>query len=394
MDTLLALDESAKQIPNMELCQQAHRYEYAVQNGNSGDAEELKQSIVEVMVADAMAPHYGALCAKYGWEIDQAKDAAMKETISEELEKIGKSYADALENAGDMELLDANFAKARLYARIGDIEKAYEAYDVILAQKKVSSGKKIDATLEKTRVAFFAMDKTRIKTLLEDAKKLIDIGGDWDRRNRWKVYEAYYLMSTREIRKAAEILLECIATFSCVELCSYNEFMSLAVITNIISLSRAQLKSKLVKNPQVISLMRESPHLERLVTSIYNCEYADFFRSIVEMHPVISNDRYLGPHVSYLIREYRVTAYSQFLDAYRSVMLSSMAASFGITVSLLDGELSRFIASGRLNAKIDKVGDIIETSRPDRKNGQYHEVIKKGDVLLNQIQKLARVVQM
>ena len=75
-------------------------------------------------------------------------------------------------------------------------------------------------------------------------------------------------------------------------------------------------------------------------------------------------------------------------------MLSSMATSFGITVSLLDGELSRFIASGRLNAKIDKVGDIIETSRPDRKNGQYHEVIKKGDVLLNQIQKLARVVQM
>jgi 26S proteasome regulatory subunit N7 len=75
-------------------------------------------------------------------------------------------------------------------------------------------------------------------------------------------------------------------------------------------------------------------------------------------------------------------------------MLSSMASSFGISVNLLDGELSRFIASGRLNAKIDKVGDIIETSRPDKKNGQYHEVIKKGDVLLNQIQKLARVIQM
>lgn len=78
----------------------------------------------------------------------------------------------------------------------------------------------------------------------------------------------------------------------------------------------------------------------------------------------------------------------------RSVMLSSMASSFGISVSLLDSELSRFIASGRLNAKIDKVGDIIETSRPDKKNGQYNEVIKKGDVLLNQIQKLARVIQM
>jgi hypothetical protein len=36
-------------------------------------------------------------------------------------------------------------------------------------------------------------------------------------------------------------------------------------------------------------------------------------------------------------------------------MLSSMATSFGISTELLDAELSRFIAAGRLNAKIDKV---------------------------------------
>jgi len=36
-------------------------------------------------------------------------------------------------------------------------------------------------------------------------------------------------------------------------------------------------------------------------------------------------------------------------------MLSSMAQSFGISVPLLDGELSRFIAAGRISAKIDKV---------------------------------------
>ena len=69
-----------------------------------------------------------------------------------------------------------------------------------------------------------------------------------------------------------------------------------------------------------------------------------------------------------------------------------MANAFGLSVTLLDSELSRFISAGRLNAKIDKVGDIIETSRPDQKNAQYQDVIKKGDSLLNQIQKLVRVV--
>ena len=78
-------------------------------------------------------------------------------------------------------------------------------------------------------------------------------------------------------------------------------------------------------------------------------------------------------------------------DIY-SVMLSSMAAAFNITPSFLDSELSRFIAAGRLNAKIDKVGDIIETSRSDKKSAQFQEVVKRGDLLLNRIQKLVRVI--
>jgi 26S proteasome regulatory subunit N7 len=44
-------------------------------------------------------------------------------------------------------------------------------------------------------------DKPKIKILLEEARKLIDFGGDWDRRNRLKVYEAYYLLAAREIRQ-------------------------------------------------------------------------------------------------------------------------------------------------------------------------------------------------
>lgn len=61
-------------------------------------------------------------------------------------------------------------------------------------------------------------------------------------------------------------------------------------------------------------------------------------------------------------------------------------------IALLDAELSRFIAAGRLSAKIDKVGDVVATSRPDRRDAQYQAVIKKGDVLLNQIQKLVRAI--
>lgn len=35
---------------------------------------------------------------------------------------------------------------------------------------------------------------------------------------------------------------------------------------------------------------------------------------------------------------------------------------------------------------------MVETSRPDKKNAQYQEVIKEGDLLLNRLSKLARIV--
>jgi len=201
-----------------------------------------------------------------------------------------------------------------------------------------------------------------------------------------------HLMATREIPKASELLQSCIATFTCVEICTYNNFMFYALLTAIMTLPRIELKKKIVTNPQVISVIRDVPNMQQLLHSIYDCEYSSFLQTVLVVHPRIVGDRYLGPHATFIVREYRILAYSQFLEAYRSVMMSSMAASFGLTLELLDGELSRFIAAGRINAKIDKVGDIVETSRPDKKNSQYTEIVKKGDALLNQIQKLVRVI--
>ena len=37
--------------------------------------------------------------------------------------------------------------------------------------------------------------------------RLIDLGGDWDRRNRLKVYRATFFMATRDLHKAADLLL-------------------------------------------------------------------------------------------------------------------------------------------------------------------------------------------
>ena len=87
--------------------------------------------------------------------------------------------------------------------------------------------------------------------------------------------------------------------------------------------------------------------------------------------------------------------------------LDYMAEAFGVSKEFIDRELAMFITAGRIHAKIDKgdwpdlifeswtfisVNGIIETNRPDEKNRQYQAVIKRGDLLLNRVQKLSRVI--
>jgi 26S proteasome regulatory subunit N7 len=50
------------------------------------------------------------------------------------------------------------------------------------------------------------------------------------------------------------------------------------------------------------------------------------------------------------------------------------------------------ISARRLPCKIDKVDGIIETDPSDERNKYYKGTLKKGDHLLNQIQKLSRAI--
>jgi 26S proteasome regulatory subunit N7 len=384
-DDEVAEKPEERTFPDMQLAQKAFLLE-------SSNDEALKAEVLSAVETDSMAPYYEILCAKYGWMVDDALLAKMNEANEIEKTSLTEKLKDAEENQGEMEVLDALFDIAQMYARIGAKQEAYGAYDVIINMPKVSSGKKIDASMHKLRVSLFFMDLETTRTLMIDAKKLVDNGGDWDRRNRLKAYEAVLLMVERDFKAAAALLLEGIATFTCTELCSYETFIYWAVTTNMLFLSRPNLKKKLVDGPEVLGVIGKLPPLAQMVQGLYECEYAGFFSSLVPLHATLLQDRYLARHARYLIREFRILAYAQFLNSYKSVMISSMAEAFGISTEFVDSELSRFIAGGRLNAKIDKVGGKVETNPPDERNSQYQGVIKKGDMLLTNIQKLARVI--
>ena len=159
---------------------------------------------------------------------------------------------------------------------------------------QVSAGKKIDATMQKCRVALFYMDLEAARGLIVDGKKLVDDGGDWDRRNRLKMYEAVVLMLDRDFKAAAALLLETIPTFTCTELCTYERFVQYAIVTNLLFLGRPELKKKLVDGPEVLGVIGGLPPLEVMVNGLYDCDYAAFFKSLLDLEAELLKDRYLA----------------------------------------------------------------------------------------------------
>jgi len=305
---------------------------------------------------------------------------------------LDQRLAEAEKTEGESEISDALRAKANFFTRIGDKDRAVEAQKVAL-EKTPGLGARIDIVLTLVRIGFFFGDNDLIAAQLKQAEKLIEEGGDWDRRNRLKVYSGLHLVSIRQFKRGGEQFLDALSTFTAVELLSYNDFVALAVIAGALTLKRVDLKKKIIAAPEVIQVLPEIPLLGDLIKNLYDCHYDKFFIALATLEQThLLPSRILSPHTRYYVREMRILAYSQLLESYRSLTLESLSNAFGVSIEFVDSELSRFIAYGRLHCSIDKVHGVVESTRPSLKNAQYETVVRQGDVLLNSVQRLSKVL--
>lgn len=155
---------------------------------------------------------------------------------------------------------------------------------------------------------------------------LIEEGGDWDRRNRLKVYRGLYSMSVRDFKTAAGLFLDTVATFTSYELMDYKTFVTYTVLSCMIALPRTDLREKVrtidivydlwllsscktnlpillnhletlfiicfhsttlvhlrvqvVRGAEILEVLFGLPEVKKYLFSLYNCQYADFFQSL------------------------------------------------------------------------------------------------------------------
>lgn len=380
-------EQGLEKNPNLELAQN----KFLLTLPEHKNDASIRAKLMEAVKAENMGPYYEYLCAEFNWPVDKQLLSELQEKNKTELQKLDEAIADAEKNLGEMEVREANLKKSEYLCRIGDKVGAESAFRKTY-EKTVSLGHRLDIIFHLIRLGLFHLDHDLITRNIEKAKYLIEEGGDWDRRNRLKVYQGVYSVAIRDFKAAATFFLDTVSTFTSYELMDYSTFVRYTVYVAMIALPRNELRDKVVKGAEIQEVLHGLPDVKRYLFSLYNCQYADFFENLAKVEVILRNDYLAYAHYRFYVREMRILAYTQLLESYRSLTLQYMAKAFGVNVDYIDQELSRFISAGRLHAKVDRVGGIVETNRPDSKNWQYQATIKQGDLLLNRIQKLSRVI--
>lgn len=380
-------EEGLEKIPNLTLAKK--KYLLCLPEFNQD--EELKNELLDDIVLNNMAPWYDTIHKDLGWEMDEKLHKTMKAENEKELKILEDGLEEAEESLNETEVREAYIRKAEYLSKIGDFDYSLAILEQTYA-KTGSNMHRLKILFHSIRIGFFCMNHHIISTNLDKAEALIEEGGDWDMRNRFKVYKGLYLMMVKKFKEASELFLDTTSTFTSYELLDYNTFMKYTVLISMVALNRTELKQKIIRANEISSVFHTDQDLRKFVFSLYDCQYADFFLNLAHVENLLRQDFFLYPHYRYYVREMKIKAYAQLLESYRSLSLQYMAEAFGVTVDYIDDELSQYITSGRLTCKIDKVDGIVVSNRTDLKNVQFQGVIKNGDILLNRVQKLSRVL--
>lgn len=392
-------EPSVRRVPNYEISERA----FVLKQPNVEiNKDQVVQSILEIIKNEEMAPYYKYLCEEYlpsgTLQLDQTLYAELARKNEEKVTSLKEKLAKVEENdEGELEQAQCWIELGEYYAQIGDRANALNTLEKALG-KAISTGAKIDIMFTITRLGFFFNDQLFVMEKLDQINVMIEKGGDWERRNRFKTYKGIHCLAKRDFKEAANLLVDSLATFTSVELTSYENIATYASVAGLFTLERTELKSKVIDSPELLSLMNTNSALQSissLTISLYTSDYPSFFPYLLETHQnVLLPCKYLSAHSDFFVREMRRKVYAQLLDSYKTLSLNSMAGAFGVSVDFLDNDLGKFIPNKQLNCVIDRVNGIVETNRPDNKNAQYHLLIKQGDGLLTKLQKYGAAVRL
>jgi len=360
------------------------RKTYADESERLQMLEECSSLIVE----NNMAPFYKTLCSELNIPCDQAKLDSMQKKNDEILSKFDDQLKNAEESEGETDIKKILMQKANYCINIGAKSESIETLNKVL-KSSPTTDMKINCLFKVAFVHFFNADYDDLRPALQNLEDSLTSYSSWEDKNRFKVYKGLYCIAQGNFEDASKNLIETLPTFNTTELVSYENLVCYAVSVAMLILSRRDLKKKCVDGQEIQEGLYGAPLVKEFLKSLYNCRYADFFKNLALIEQELKKSFFMGEVYNIYVEDIRAVAYAQLLESYSSLSLDYMADLFAVSSEFMDEEIAYYIGKGKLNCKINKVTRTINTITPEVKNQKYNEILRQGDLLLSQLQKLA-----
>ncbi|XP_053997960.1 26S proteasome non-ATPase regulatory subunit 6-like [Hylaeus anthracinus] len=356
--------------------------------------ENLRNEFLAIITRKNMSKYYEVACRKFDWIIDEDLLETMRLANEVTWQKLESPDASNVEDPVKRNWRE----KMEFFCEIGDLDRATDVASMIYEDETNSSSTRIEAAFGLFRISYLRYNFRSMGKIIEDITSLMEgscvSGSNWCCRNKLKVYEAVYCLATRNFARATLLLLDCIPTFESYELLPFKEVVEYTILSGMMSLSRSDFDDRFNNNGLLQqALLTESLGYKEYFCSLYDCRYKQFLKNLAWIESELKANPLLHCHYRYYVREMRLRAYSQLLQAYRTINLDRMATEFGVTEEYIEQEVARFVANGRLHCKIDNVAKTIVTvsaigcdrnRAPDAtcdRGLTYQNMIKRGVIM-------------
>ena len=198
-------------------------------------------------------------------------------SIEDKIKEIDEKIAKEEQNVETFDITKFTFEKGKIYKDAKMKEQAISEFKNVIT-KTQSYNLKMESVFEILHIGILYKDLNLISEYIETCRKFLSEGGDWEKKNKLKVYEGLYFLFIKKFKEAGKLFLEALMTFTNTELFEYKYFVFYTVVANIITVDRVTLKNKVIDNTDVVSNVREIPHLQQFLDSFYTGNYKTFFQ--------------------------------------------------------------------------------------------------------------------
>lgn len=304
----------------------------------------------------------------------------MTRTNESTLKKLQEEKNKDPENENYIMSIDKKIAE--YYAQIVDLKNCDPCMKALMKNDS-SLSLQVDIYLCKIRLALILKNKKMLEENILAANDVCHRGCDWDRRNKFKTYDALFKMMRIKFSEAALLFCESLPSFDSEEVISYNDTVIYLIFTGLLSFDRVKLKAAILECSDVLEAKQDIAM--ELAISLYECQYDIYLRKLHNFIMLIEEDPFIGRFANYFCKEMKLRAYKQLLESYQCLSLQCMADTFKISEVYLEKDLSNYIVEKRIDCSIDKMSGVITMREPILSN--LANVVERGNMLIRTIKK-------